>query len=91
MAYLETEWGEQSKVKFLKKLQKEFDLLSSHPFRCKRTETFPDLLQCIITTHTSAIYQVNELKSKIEVVTIFDNRQDPKKTHIELKSFFGGL
>jgi len=87
--YLEKEWGVNSKVIFLKKLETEFKLLSTHPYRCKKTMTFPNLFNCIVTKQTSAIYKVNDSKSLIEVVTFFDNRQDPKKLKKEIKKHFG--
>jgi hypothetical protein len=72
----------------LEKLSKEFELISLHPYRCKKTETFPFLYKCIVTKQTSAMYKVNEDKSIIEIVTIFDNRQDPNKIKKELKNIF---
>jgi len=86
LKHLEFKWGETSKVKFLEKLKIEFELLSTHPYRCKKTLTFPNLFNCIVTKQTSAIYQVNESKAIIEVVTFFDNRQDPRKLEKEIKS-----
>ena len=68
---------------------KEFELISSHPYRCKKTLTFPNLFICIITKQTSAIYKINESKLLIEVVTIFDNRQNPNKLKTEIKNHFG--
>lgn len=89
LEYLETKWGEPSRYKFLEKLEKEFELLSTHPFRCKKTLTFPDLFHCIVTKQTSAIYKVNESQSTVEIVTIFDSRQDPKKLRKKIKKHFG--
>ena len=89
LEFLEGEWGKSSRNDFLKKLEKEFELLSSHPYRCKKTLTFPNLFTCIITKQTSAIYQINESKLLIEIVTIFDNRQNPKKLKTEIKNHFG--
>ena len=89
LEYLEANWGESSRNKFLVKLEKEFNYLSTHPFHCKKTLTFPDLFNCIVTKQTSVIYKVNEPKSIIEIVTVFDNRQDPKKLKNELRKYFG--
>lgn len=89
LEFLEEEWGKSSKKDFLEKLKKEFELISSHPYRCKKTFTFPNLFICIITKQTSAIYKINESKLLIEVVTIFDNRQNPNKLKTEIKNHFG--
>jgi plasmid stabilization system protein ParE len=89
LEFLDNKWGANSKLKFLEKLEKEFELLESHPFRCKATQTYPNLFNCIVTKQTSAIYRVNKLKSTIEVVTLFDNRQNPEKLKEEIKKHFG--
>lgn len=89
LEFLENKWGKTSKLKFLDTLKEEFELLESHPFRCEKTLTFPDLFNCIITKQTSAIYKVDESKSTIEIVTFFDNRQNPKKLKREIKKHFG--
>jgi plasmid stabilization system protein ParE len=86
--YLESRWGNASKIKFLGILKKEIELLSSHPYRCKRAKRFSDLYICIITKQTSAIYQIKKEVEEIEIVTFFDNRQDPEKIQEEIKNHF---
>lgn len=51
--------------------------------------TFPDLFNDIITKQTSVIYRFNESQSTVEIVTIFDNRQDPEKLQKEIKNTLG--
>jgi len=87
--FLEEEWGQTARSKFLNNLEREFSLLSTHPFRCKRTKAFPKLHNCIVTRQTSAIYRILESRGEIEIITFFDNRQDPQKLIREIKKHFG--
>jgi len=89
LLYLENEWGDSVKAKFLLKVKDEFKALSSYPYRCKKTETFSDLYDLVITKHTSAIFRILENTQEIEIVTFFDNRQDPEMLKKELEAFFG--
>lgn len=88
LEYLELEWGDSVKAKFLVKVQHEFEALSSYPYRCEKTETFSDLYDCVITKHTSAIFRILDHKGEIEIVTFFDNRQDPVKLKKDLDEHF---
>jgi plasmid stabilization system protein ParE len=89
LVYLENEWGDSTKAKFLSKVREEFEALSSYPYSCKKTETFSDLYVCVITKQTSALFRILEHTEEIEIVTLFDNRQDPAKLKKELEAHFG--
>ncbi|MDR9398994.1 type II toxin-antitoxin system RelE/ParE family toxin [Salibacter sp.] len=88
LEYIELNWGISSKEKFIRKLEKEFMLLSLHPYKNKRTETFPELYNCVVTKQTSIIYRVIQTSSVVEIVTLFDNRQDNQELLKEIKKYF---
>lgn len=88
LEYLETNWGQASKFKFLIKFKNQLNTISSHPKSSKQSETFTDIYVCVITKHTSFLYQILEDKKEIEIITVFDNRQDPEKLAIEIKKHF---
>jgi plasmid stabilization system protein ParE len=78
LEYLEQEWSVRSKEDFLLKLIKKFNLISRHPQSGIQSREFPNLYKCIVTPQTSFYYRV--ILNEIEVITLIDNRQDPKKT-----------
>ena len=75
--YLETEWSLKVKNEFIVKLDRRILQISRHPASCPESEYFPDLHKCVVTKQTTLYYRVKE--EEIEVITLFDNRQDPNK------------
>jgi len=85
--YLEQEWSIKNREEFLSKLIKKIDQISNQPKSCIKSKDFPDLYKCIVTKQTSFYYRIKS--NEIEVITLIDNRQDPKKIREEIKKHFG--
>ena len=85
--YLEHEWSVRSKEEFVLKLIKKFNLISRHPKSCVRSENVPNLYKCIVTPQTSFYYRIKS--NEIEVITLIDTRQDPKKSMEEILKRLG--
>lgn len=77
LVYLENKWSVQVKKEFIKKLDKSISRISSFPKSCPESKEMKGLFKCVVTKQTSIFYRVGSFE--IEIVSIFDNRQDPKK------------
>ena len=84
--YLIDEWGVQSKEKFLSKFVSSINQISIHPKSCIESSCKKGLYKCAVTKQTSFYYRI--LKKEIEIITIFDNRQDQLKIFNEMKKRF---
>jgi hypothetical protein len=52
-----------------------FNRIAHHPESCPKSSEFPNLYKCVVSEQTSYFYRINF--SDIEIITVFDNRQDP--------------
>ena len=77
LEYLQEEWSVNVKLEFMAKLDKSIEQISTHPKSCPESQRFKGLHKCIVTRQTSLYYRIG--KKEIEVITLFDNRQDPDK------------
>jgi plasmid stabilization system protein ParE len=75
--YLNAEWGKQVANNFSKRLEIVTKLLANeaniYPFVHQKR----NVQQCIVTKHN--ILYFRQHKTKIEIISIFDTRQNPKK------------
>jgi len=83
LKYLEEEWSEKVKQNFIVKLDNSLKQISKHPLSCERTQIKPDLHRCLVSKQTT-LYYIFDTK-RVYVVTIFDNRMNPKKLKQETK------
>ncbi|MEL7005665.1 MAG: type II toxin-antitoxin system RelE/ParE family toxin [Bacteroidota bacterium] len=77
LEYLEQGWSKKVKDDFIKKLDRSVDRISKYPKSCPESKKYPGLFQCVVTKQTSLFYRVR--KKEIEIITLFDTRQDPTK------------
>jgi plasmid stabilization system protein ParE len=75
--YLASEWGKSSKVKFLNKLETTIDRISNFPDSNPKSNELGGIYKCVVSKQTSLVYRIKN--DEVEIITIFDNRQDPKK------------
>jgi len=62
---------------FLEKLEQRIGLIVSHPTIGKPSAKRKDIRSIILTPHNQIFYRYQE--NKIEILCLFDMRQDPKK------------
>ena len=77
LEYLERGWSAKVKNDFIKKLDRSIARISAYPQSCPESTQVRGLYKCVVTKQTSLFYRIKP--KEIEVVTLFDNRQDPKK------------
>jgi plasmid stabilization system protein ParE len=84
--YLASEWGKSSKVKFLNKLETTIDRISKFPDSNPKSNELGGIYKCVVSKQTSLVYRVKN--DDVEIITIFDNRQDPKIINREIQRHF---
>ncbi len=76
--YLLEQWSFKVKKDFLAKLTKKIQQIQSQPESCPRSSEFGGIYKCIVTKQTTFFYRVNFEQKEIEIITMFDTRQDPE-------------
>ena len=74
--FLEENWSEKEIRKFAMKLEKQISIIKSQPHTFPKANNF-DVRRSVLSKQTSIYYNVHQ--DTLRIVTIFDNRQDPKK------------
>lgn len=77
LVYLQREWSEKAKQEFIEKLDIKIKQVSRFPKSCPESATFKNLYKCVVTKQTTFYYRIKQ--KEIEVITLFDSRQDPQK------------
>ncbi len=83
LEFLEYKWSRKTRDGFLIKIKKSFHQISIQPKSCKKSGFHDNLFECIVTKQTSFYYRI--LINEIEIISVKDNRRDPKKIEEELK------
>ena len=85
--YIEKEWGKNSRSKFLNKFKTSVSQISMYPYSCPESLAMKGIYKCLISKQSSFFYRVKN--SEIEIITVFDNRQDQSRIFNEVKKRFG--
>ncbi len=76
LVYLEQKWTLKVKDAFIQKLDKSFQQIQKLPDSFPESEKIKGLRKCVITRQTTVFYKYTD--TVINIVTIFDTRQNPK-------------
>ncbi len=82
LEYLEINWSEKVKKEFIEKLDHSLSLIQENPDSFKKSNIIGGLHKCVITKQTTIYYRYDN--KNIYIVTLFDNRQNPKKLKKEI-------
>jgi plasmid stabilization system protein ParE len=77
--YLHSEWSLKVKNEFVSKLTDKINQIASHPESCPQSAIQKGLYKCVVTRQTSFYYRIKSELNEIEIITIFDTRQNPDK------------
>ncbi|REE06926.1 type II toxin-antitoxin system RelE/ParE family toxin [Winogradskyella pacifica] len=77
--YLIEEWNLKTRDKFISKLNDKIKQISSQPDSCPKSSEFKNLYKCVVTKQTTFFYRIIAEQKEIEIITIFDTRQNPDK------------
>jgi plasmid stabilization system protein ParE len=73
--YLDEEWSENVKLKFLTDISKAVKQLPIMPFMFPSSDKMEDLRRCVVNRHIVLYYRINQ--EIIEVINIKGTRQSP--------------
>lgn len=77
--YLLIEWNLKTRDKFISKLTNKIKQISKQPDSCPKSSEYPGLYKCVVTKQTTFYYRILRQSDEIEIITIFDTRQNPNK------------
>ena len=77
--YLLENWNLKTRDKFIEKLTEKIEQISLQPESCPQSSEFKGLYKCVVTKQTTFYYRISRELNEIEIITIFDTRQNPKK------------
>ncbi len=83
LVYLEEDWSTKVKHDFVQKLDKSLKQIQELPDSFPESDNIRGLRKCVVTKQTTVFYKYSD--TTIYVVTIFDNRQNPKSLERETK------
>jgi plasmid stabilization system protein ParE len=75
--YLAVEWDASVSIKFLNVIDRLVGQITGNPKQYPLIHTQLNIRKCVITKHNSLYYR--NKRSVIELLRIYDNRQDPEK------------
>ncbi len=77
LTYLENNWGNKTANDFYAELLKRVDLISRQPTAFKESETVKNCRRSVLNNQITIFYKFDG--QQVEVLFLFDNRQDPEK------------
>lgn len=83
--FLLENWNIKVRNDFIKKLTIKINQISEQPQSCPQSTEFKGLFKCVVTKQTTFFYRINLEKQEIEIITVFDTRQNPNKLEKDLK------
>lgn len=79
LEYLQKKWTEREINNFIERTEKVLFFISQNPLLYRYSKQ-NDSYKCVVTEQTSLIYQIKQ--DKVELLSFWDNRQDPKKLNL---------
>lgn len=80
--YLIQEWSFTVKKEFVEKLDTSINIIKNQPEIFPESKKGKGLRKCVITKQTTLYYRYNS--ERINIVTIFDTRQNPNNLNNEI-------
>ncbi len=77
--YLVENWNVKTRDKFIEKLTQKIKQISRFPESCPESKILKGLFKCVVSKQTTFYYRIDAQKEEIEIITLFDTRQDPEK------------
>ncbi len=82
--YILENWGLRTKENFILKLNEKIEQIARHPSSCPKSLEFKNLYKCVVTKQTTLYYRLLAAQKEIEIITVFDTRQNPSKLKKEV-------
>lgn len=81
LAYLQKNWNDQVVINFLDNIENLIEQIAKNPKQFPLVNKKRKVRRCVITKHNTIFYRVH--KGSVELLRIFDNRQNPQKRKYE--------
>lgn len=78
ISYLENNWSKKEIKKLILKMEEVISLLEQNPYLFRGSEKI-SIYEALIGKQNLLLYQVVESKKKVELLSFWDTRQDPKE------------
>lgn len=75
--YLENRWTQREIKKFSQLLDRQLKLIEDNPYLFAESQNSNGLRKSVLSKQTTIYYRIQD--NEIQIMTLFDNRQDPKK------------
>lgn len=82
--YLLRKWNLKVKNDFVDLLTSKINQISNQPESCPVSKEFAGLYKCVVTKQTTFYYRIDLKLEEIEIITMFDTRQNPDKLKKDL-------
>jgi len=83
--FLLENWSLKVKNDFIEKLTSKINQISEQPESCPQSSEFKGLFKCVVTKQTTLYYRINLDRKEIEIITVFDTRQNLDKLEKDIK------
>jgi len=80
--YLKKEWSEKSAKKFINILREKISYIKRFPNSYHSLSGKEHIRRCVVSKQITLYYRL--IKNEIEVITLFDSRQNPNKLKVNL-------
>lgn len=77
--YILENWNLKARDKFIEKLTEKIKQISKQSESCPQSSEFKGLYKCVVTKQTTFYYRISTELNEIEIITIFDTRQNPNR------------
>ena len=77
-------WNLKTRDRFIQKLTEKINQISSQPDSCPKSKEFDGLYKCVVTKQTTLYYRILHQSDEIEIITLFDTRQNPEKLNKDI-------
>ena len=83
--FLLENWDLKVRNDFINKLSSKINQILEQPESYTQSFEFKGLYKCVVTKQTTFYYRINFDKKEIEIITVFDTRQNPDKLEKDIK------
>ena len=83
--FLLENWNIKDRNDFIKKLTSKIEQISNHPESCPQSYVLKGLFKCVVTKQTTFYYRINFDKKEVEIITVFDTRQNPHQLEKDIR------
>ncbi len=77
--YLAENWTKREATNFMNEVESLLTQITDNPEMFQASRKKKDVRKALITKHNTLYYRIKPRNKELELITFWDNRQDPKK------------